>query len=121
MTMLKERYNFSGFIVSDWGATHSTAPALVHGLDIQMPDASFFSQDKIQSAIDHGNISYARVDDSCVRIMRGWYAVPESRRYPCTDAATGTKICINDNVTSAEHKALAKKISSFSTVLLKNE
>ena len=121
MTMLKGRYGFQGFIVSDWGATHSTVPALQAGLDIQMPNDSFFNNGTIGAAVAAGNVTMARVDDSCVRILTGWYSVPEPQRYPCTDAATGSAICIDKNVTSAAHKALAKKISSLSTVLLKND
>jgi len=121
MTMLKGRYGFAGFIVSDWGATHSTVPALQAGLDIQMPNDSFFNNGTLAAAVAAGNITAARVDDSCVRILTGWYAVPAARRYPCTDAATGSAICIGANVTSAAHKDLAKRIASLSTVLLKNE
>jgi beta-glucosidase-like glycosyl hydrolase len=45
--MLKGYYNFSGFVVSDWGATHSTSQAINAGLDIDMPDNSWFSQKSI--------------------------------------------------------------------------
>lgn len=36
---LKERLNFSGFVMSDWGATHSTS--INQGLDQEMPKSSF--------------------------------------------------------------------------------
>ena len=49
MTMLKGRYNFSGFVVSDWGATHSTNGSLQNGLDIEMPSDNFYSPDQIQA------------------------------------------------------------------------
>jgi beta-glucosidase len=29
--ILKEHYNFSGFVVSDWGACHSTVPSINGG------------------------------------------------------------------------------------------
>ena len=43
-TMLKERYNFSGFVVSDWGACHSTSGSLQGGLDIEMPMSNYFTE-----------------------------------------------------------------------------
>ena len=45
--MLKGHYNFSGFVVSDWGACHSTVDAINNGLDIEMPRAKFFTAENI--------------------------------------------------------------------------
>lgn len=36
-TVLKGELGFRGFVQSDWGATHSTAPAVNAGLDMTMP------------------------------------------------------------------------------------
>jgi beta-glucosidase len=114
--MLKGIYNFSGFVVSDWGATHSTSAAIQNGLDIEMPRDNFFSEEKIKAAVEIKNISMDDIDDSCTRILSGWLSLPESKRYPC-----GGKVCIKQNVSTPEHKALARKVAAFSTVLLKNE
>jgi hypothetical protein len=54
--------------------------------------------------------------ESCVRIMSGWYNLPEDKRYPC-----GGGSCMDANASIPEHKALAYKIAAQSTVLLKNE
>jgi beta-glucosidase len=114
--MLKGTYNFSGFVVSDWGATHSTSKAIQNGLDIEMPTAKHFTERNIEAALAAENISTTDIDNSCVRILQGWFALPEDKRYPC-----GGKICIDVNVSTPEHKALARKIAAKSTVLLKNE
>ena len=53
--------------------------------------------------------------DSCVRVLRGWYSLPVDKRYPC-----GGANCIQNNVSTPEHKDLARKISAQSTVLVKN-
>eukprot|EP00759_Apiculatamorpha_spiralis_P017422 PhF_6_TR2342/c0_g1_i1/m.4190/K05349/bglX; beta-glucosidase len=42
MTDLKERIGFKGFVMSDWGATHSTS--IEQGLDMEMPGAGFMGQ-----------------------------------------------------------------------------
>jgi beta-glucosidase len=119
-TMLKGWYNFSGFVVSDWGATHSTIPSLINGLDIEMPKANYYAPDKVQAAIDAGNITKNRVEDVCVRVITGWFNVPENKRYPCRNSE-GSSICIQANVSTNDHKNLARRISALSTVLLQND
>ena len=114
-TMLKGYFNFSGFVVSDWGACHSGTAALNAGLDIEMPSSRYFNEDDLRAAVDAGNVSLAQIEDSCERIMRGWYQLPAAKRYPCDGG-----ICITKNVSTAAHKALARKVSAYSTVLLKN-
>src|SRR5512140_2809201 len=37
--ILRTRWGFQGLVMSDWGATHSGAPALEAGLDLEMPKA----------------------------------------------------------------------------------
>ena len=36
----------SGFVVSDWGACHSTNDSLAHGLDIEMPEGKYYTESK---------------------------------------------------------------------------
>ena len=118
-TMLKGYFNFSGFVVSDWGACHSTVDALNAGLDIEMPGDKFFNRQALQAALDNQTITMARIDESCVRILSRWYAMPASKRYPCATPG-GSAVCIGKNVSTADHKALARKLAAESTVLLKN-
>jgi beta-glucosidase len=115
-TMLKGYFNFTGFVVSDWGATHSDYEAFNAGLDIQMPDSSHFNEKNLKAALDAKKISMNQIDETCERIMRGWYGLPAEKRYPCDGG-----ICINRNVSTPEHKELARKVSAQSTVLLKND
>ena len=114
-TMLKGRYNFSGFVVSDWGACHSTTPSLQAGLDIEMPNGNFFTDANIRAAIAAGNVSVADIADRCNRILRGWFLLDPSARYPC-----GGGVCIDSNVSTPAHKALARELAAKGTVLLKN-
>ena len=114
-TMLKGRYNFSGFVVSDWGATHSTSQSLQSGLDIEMPNGDYFTEANIRAAMAAGNVTVADIADRCQRILVGWFSLDSTKRYPC-----GGGICINANVSTPAHKALAREITAKSTVLLKN-
>ena len=115
-TMLKGRYNFSGFVVSDWGACHSTSPSLRAGLDIEMPDGSFFTEANILAAIAAGNATAADILDRCQRVLLGWFSLDPARRYPCNGGN-----CILANVSTPAHKALARELAAKSTVLVKNE
>ena len=57
--MLKGYFNFSGFVVSDWGACHSTYAAINAGLDIEMPNAVHFSEANIKAGLANRSISMA--------------------------------------------------------------
>ena len=114
-TMLKGRYNFSGFVVSDWGACHSTTHSLQAGLDIEMPNGNYFTDANIRAAIAAGNVSVADIADRCQRILKGFFSLDPSARYPC-----GGGVCINSNVSTPAHKALARELAAKGTVLLKN-
>lgn len=113
--MLKGRYNFSGFVVSDWGACHSTSPSLSAGLDLEMPNGNYFTEDKILAAIAAGNVTVADIADRCQRILLGYFSLDPSKRHPC-----GGGVCIENNVSTPEHKSLARELAAKATVLLKN-
>jgi len=117
-TMLKGYYNFSGFVVSDWGACHSTVDAITHGMDIEMPNAKFLSAENIKEGLANKTLSMEQIDDSCHRILRSHFAVPKAMRVP---GPCGGGDCIDKMVKGPEHIALARKLSAMSTVLLKNE
>ena len=103
-------------ISSDWGACHSTIDAINAGLDIEMPDAVHFTENNIRAALANHSLSMSQIDESCSRILSGFFKLPADKRLPC-----GGEDCINRNVSTAYNKALARKLSVMSTVLLKNE
>lgn len=67
--ILKGEWAFDGFVVSDWGATHSTVEAANNGLDMEMPTGEFLG-DKLLSAVKSGKVSQATIDDKVRRILR---------------------------------------------------
>lgn len=67
--ILKGEWGFDGFVVSDWGATHSTVAAANNGLDLEMPTGEFFS-DRLLAAIKEGQVTEATIDDKIRRILR---------------------------------------------------
>lgn len=72
--VLKKDFGFKGFVVSDWGATHSTVKAALAGLDQDMPgDDNFFSE-PLKKAVEDGQVPEARLDDMVHRILRSMFA-----------------------------------------------
>src|SRR5271157_1124091 len=107
--VLKKDFGFKGWVMSDWGGTHSTAKAIMAGLDQEQPGSGFFG-DALKKAVEGGEIPLARVNDAVHRILRSLFAVgawdnpPNPRRV--VDVFKG----LED----------AQKIAEESIVLLKN-
>jgi beta-glucosidase len=71
--VLKKDWKFPGFVLSDWGGTHSTEKASAAGLDNEQP-GKFFYSDKYKAAVDAGKIPMAELDDHIHRILRSMFA-----------------------------------------------
>jgi beta-glucosidase len=67
--VLKKDFGFKGFVVSDWGGTHSTAKAVLAGLDIEMPGDGFLGV-PLKKAVESGEVPQARIDEMVHRILR---------------------------------------------------
>jgi beta-glucosidase len=73
-TLLKGEYGFPGFVMSDYNATPSTAPAANAGLDQEQPgvqgapDTARFGVNLLR-AVEDGEVSQARLDDMATRIL----------------------------------------------------
>ena len=71
--VLKKDWGFQGFVISDWGATHTTAKAALAGLDNEEPGSRFFG-DALKKAVADGEVPMARIDDMVHRIVRTEFA-----------------------------------------------
>lgn len=71
--VLKREWNFKGFVLSDWGGTHSTIEASAAGLDNEEPMDDFYGQ-KLKEAVQSGTISITQLDDHVRRILRSEFA-----------------------------------------------
>jgi beta-glucosidase len=65
--ILRKLWNFQGFVMSDWGATHSGTTALTNGLDMEMPGGQNFN--KIPDAIKAGQLKETVVNQAVRRIL----------------------------------------------------
>ena len=109
-TDLRERLKFKGFVMSDWGATHSTS--IQQGLDMEMPGDSYFGK-SLLDLVKQGKIPESALDSSVLRILTAMY---EAGIFEKNNTNT-----IENNVSSQANNELAKRLSAASTVLLKNE
>lgn len=71
-TVLKGDWTFSGFVMSDWWATHSTAAAANAGLDQEQPNNTYFGN--LGQAVQSGQVPQSRLDNMVHRILRAMYA-----------------------------------------------
>jgi beta-glucosidase len=75
--VLKKDWGYKGFVMSDWGATHSTIPAANAGLDQESGfpfDASPYFADALKEAVEDGYVPATRLDDMTGRILRSMFA-----------------------------------------------
>ncbi|HEX3373741.1 MAG TPA: glycoside hydrolase family 3 C-terminal domain-containing protein [Edaphobacter sp.] len=72
--VLKKEFKFKGWVLSDWGATHSTVQSALSGLDQDMPgDDNYFSE-PLKKAVQDGQVPEARLNDMVHRILRSMFA-----------------------------------------------
>ena len=108
--VLKKDFGFKGFVLSDWGGTHTTVKAALNGLDQEMPgDDGFFAAPLKQAVLD-GKVPMPRLNDMVHRILRSMFAAGVVDHPP-----------IHTVVDPFQGRDDAKHIEEESIVLLKNE
>jgi beta-glucosidase len=70
--VLKDDWAFPGYVMSDWGATHSSVNAANAGLDMEQPDSVYFGT--LKQAIQNGTVPHSGLDDMVHRILRAMFA-----------------------------------------------
>lgn len=111
--VLKRDFQFKGWVLSDWGGTHSTVKAANAGLDQEMPGevhGSFFD-DALKQAVQSGQVPMSRLDDMDHRILRSMFAAG------VIDYPTFPRSVVNP----FHGRGDAQHIAEESIVLLKNE
>ena len=66
--VLDNEWGFKGFVISDWGGTHSTEKASAAGLDQEQPMANFFGP-KLKEAVKAGKVPLSAIDDHARRVL----------------------------------------------------
>jgi beta-glucosidase len=110
--LLKGDTGFDGYVTSDFGAVHSTAPSLNNGLDQELNRPVFYTPANIGAALDSGQVSAGEIDAAAFRVVRAYiraglfdHPLPAT---PSTSAST------------PQSKAVARTVAEQGSVLLKN-
>ena len=106
--ILRKRWGYEGFVVSDWSAVNDRVPGLKAGLDLEMPSSFGENDALIVEAVKKGELDEAVVDQAVERILNIVYRAQEGRK----------ENAVFDR--DADHE-LAREIAGETLVLLKNE
>jgi beta-glucosidase len=107
--VLRKEWGFQGFVISDWGATHSTVAASTAGLDQEQPLDTFYGA-KLKEAVERGQVSMAELDKHVLHVLTAEFAsgiVDTHLRRNVVDPFRGAEV--------------ARRIEQQSIVLLKND
>ncbi|WP_294054502.1 beta-glucosidase [Sphingomonas sp.] len=114
--VLKRDWGYRGWVMSDWGAVHTTVKAANAGLDQQsgqeLDSGMYFSPEALKPAIESGQVPIARIDDMVVRYLTG---LIETGAYDTPMPAT------SETPDYTAHADVAQRAAEAGIVLLKNE
>ncbi|MFZ0252026.1 MAG: glycoside hydrolase family 3 C-terminal domain-containing protein [Acidimicrobiales bacterium] len=68
--VLRREWGFDGLVMSDWFGTHSTAPAALAGLDLEMPGPSAWLGPTLAAAVRSGEVDESVVDGQARNVLR---------------------------------------------------
>ena len=108
--ILRGEWGFKGYTLSDWGGTHSTMGAMLHGLNVQMTGSSYLGKPVIDS-IATGALTEDLVDEKVRQILRVRYAIE----------AIPADVANTVMTSQPESQQIALKVARRSIVLLKNQ
>ncbi|MEX3103919.1 MULTISPECIES: glycoside hydrolase family 3 protein [unclassified Streptomyces] len=93
--LLRDRWGFTGWVMTDWNAAHSTAASLRAGLDMEMPDGAHFGA-ALKAAVTSGEVPEAYVDRAVRRILavRERFGHFDAAVRPARDAAAGAAVAL---------------------------
>lgn len=110
--VLKNKWGFKGFVLTDWLQTRSVEKAAFAGLDVSMPggDNCGFG-DALLKAVKTGRVPISIIDDKVRRILGV---------YDKIGALDNIDIHQGASVNTIAHQNVAKKVAEEGIVLLKN-
>ncbi len=111
--ILKDDIGFRGWVVSDFGAVHSTVPSLLGGLDQELNRPVYYKPISLTTALASGAISMTHIDEAAFRVVRAHIATGLFD-HPLPPAAEAI-------VSTPENQAVGLQVALEGSVLLKNQ
>ena len=112
ISILKEEWDFDGYVVSDWGAALETVENANGGLDLEMPGPSNVWGKALIKAVEAKKVSEELINDKVRRIL----SVAEfSNRFQKPEIKN------EEAIDKPEHRELLRKAAADGMILLKNE
>jgi len=114
--VLDQQFGFKGWVMSDWGGTHSTVKAANSGLDQEQNISSgTYFNGALKTAVQKHQVPMSRLNDMVFRLMRSLFAVGVFDDPPPAEPGTS-----KSDVDTPEAKAIALAAAEGGAVLLKN-
>ncbi len=106
--ILRGTWGYQGITMSDWFATHSTAPPIKAGLDLEMP-FPIFRGARLLKDVEDGNVTEAEIDQRVLKML---------------ELRDRTRACHQNeeerSELSDETNRIARELAAAGIVLLKN-
>lgn len=106
--ILREKWGYDGFVVTDWGAVKDRVKGIAAGLDLEMPGGSGTQEGAIVKAVREGRLDEGKLDETVERILTFVQEYLDARKPD----------------TAIDRKKMSEKSGAFAArcaVLLKNE
>jgi beta-glucosidase len=106
--VLRDRWGFEGFVMSDWGAVNERVDGLEAGLELEMPSSEGEGDKKLVEAVKTGKLSESVLDQAVERILKIIFKTVDNNKK-------------NFSYDKKAHHTLAREVARESMVLLKND
>ncbi len=106
--ILRDRWGFDGFVVSDWGAINDRVKGVAAGSNLEMPGSGDYNRKKIIAAVREGTLEEAALDQSVIQLLSVVLKARASHIPGPTFAPEA-------------HHNLARRVGGEAIVLLKND
>ena len=104
--LLRKKWGYKGFVVSDWGACINPSKCLKAGLDLAMPDSHGYFSKQLTKALEDGEITEKELDNANKNVLTAAKKLNESH--------------IDLKVDYIQQHETAVKLAEESIVLLRN-
>jgi len=109
--ILRGEWGFDGFVVSDWFGSHDTVASIAAGLTVPMPGPRTIYGERLQAAVEAGDVDESLVDTQVRDLFRLMERVRATER-PSEQA--------EESVDDPAERALCREAATASLVLCKN-